>query len=99
MRRIDMPIVFKEMCRNLDLESAGDSVASLVGAALQGLDVKDAPELRRFFDEVLLSGSTEPDALREWWWTTPSTLVFYDTAGFMTFLTAVRERLSSPPYT
>lgn len=96
----EMPQEFKNACRNLGphLEDLVTSLDDMVQVALIGVDAKDAAVIRRFLDDIL-DGRYTPDQMKDFWWSTPATTVFYDGRDVVTFLSRMREVLSQPPYT
>lgn len=103
--KLELPRAFKSACRNLgqDLVDAirekpeNEAIARLVNTALIGLDQSDAREIRRFIDD-LLSLKPEPEALNEFWWSTPAEIHFHDGRYVQRFLQALSQRLGQSPY-
>lgn len=94
-----IPDEFKRACRNLGpyLDDFVSSLDDMVHVALNGIDVKDAAVIRSFLDEIL-SGRYDADQLKDMWWSTPATAVFYNGKDVATFLARMREVISAPPY-
>jgi hypothetical protein len=92
---------FKKACRNLvqDMDDLVSSLDDLVLYSLLGIDAAEAAEIKPVLDE-LLSGRYDHDQLKEIWWSTPTSLVFYEGRDVVTFLTRMREYLDAPgpPY-
>lgn len=89
------PSEFKIMCRNL-VRSDVSSVAELVQMALMDIDATRAAVIRSFMDQTILGA--DPDAVKEWWCKTPSSLVFHSSEGLMNFLRAIRAELDQPRF-
>jgi hypothetical protein len=102
---IDMPIEFRNVCRNLGqdivaiIRSMNEDAATkvLVNTALIGLGKNEAAVVSEFLED-LLSRTSEPGALTAFWWSTPAEIHFYEDGAVKRFLQALNSRLSQPPF-
>ena len=94
---IELPIEFRMACRNLTQGTEVATADELVQQALIGIDQQDARGIKAFLDD-LLRRRYSADQLKEFWWSTPADVVFFEGEGVRTFLTLMRDALAKPPY-
>ena len=80
-----------------DLHELVSSHDELVQHFLIGIGQADVAVVRQFAAD-LLARELDPEQLSDFWWSMPATTVFYDGRDVRTFLTALHEVLSKPPY-
>jgi len=95
---LEPPQEFKVLCRNLTQDLSISSADQMVQYALLDIGPRQGNAIRQFLDQKLLSGAYSPDEIRTWWWSTPSSITFYDSEGLMMFLKLIREALDKPPF-
>ena len=98
MINIIPPMSFDKLCRNLYQGLNPGSAEQLVQFALVDLNAEDVKAVKTFLESELLAGKYTPEELRQWWWTTPSTIVFSEGDGLLAFLRMLSQAFDKPPY-
>ena len=93
------PREFAKACRNIgpDIDELASSLDEMVAVFLNGVDREQGAVIKAYVDELLGSGPTS-DELKDFWWSTPATVVFHDGADVLALLKRARDVLSEAPY-
>jgi hypothetical protein len=96
---IKAPKEFYDACRNMGpyLDEFVRTPDDLARVFLSDVGMDEAKIIARFIDD-LLTQAFESEQLKEFWWSTPTTTVFYRSEDVAAFLKSVREVLSQTPY-
>jgi hypothetical protein len=89
---IETPSEFKKLCRNLVQGLEFKSADDLVLIALSGLEPGERAAIGSFLDKLLASEFT-PDQLKDYWWSLPADIVFYEGEKVLVFLRLLRSAL------